>query len=114
MVERLRFVARLLDGEKMAVRCREFDISRKTSYKIFNRYKGCALEGLSDGRQKTNLSTVFAGQNVGVKEVSERIWLVTFMDYDLGFFDDETCRLESAIDPFEPKVLPMSPVSTVT
>jgi putative transposase len=32
------------------------------------------------------------------------------MDYDLGFFDDETCRLESAHNPFEPTVLPMSPV----
>jgi len=62
------------------------------------------------GRHKINLSTVFAGQNVGVKEVSDRIWLVSFMDYDLGFFDDETCRLESAHNPFEPKVLPMSPV----
>jgi putative transposase len=62
------------------------------------------------GQQKINLSQVFAGQNVGVKEVSERIWLVSFMDYDLGFFDDETCRLESAINPFEAKVLPMSPV----
>ena len=62
------------------------------------------------GRQKINFSKVFAGQNVGVKEVSDRIWLVSFMDYDLGFFDDETCRLESAINPFEAKVLPMSPV----
>ena len=35
MDERLRFVARLLDGEKMAVLCREFDVSRKTGYKIF-------------------------------------------------------------------------------
>ena len=48
MDERLRFVARLLDGEKMAVLCREFDISRKTGYKIFNRYKDCGLEGLTD------------------------------------------------------------------
>ena len=39
MDERLRFVARLLDGEKMASLCREFGISRKTGYKIFNRYK---------------------------------------------------------------------------
>ena len=39
MDERLRFVARLLEGEKMAVLCREFDISRKTGHKIFNRYK---------------------------------------------------------------------------
>ena len=48
MDERLRFVARLLDGEKMAVLCREFDISRKTGYKIFTRYKDCGMEGLSD------------------------------------------------------------------
>ena len=48
MDERLRFVARLLDGEKMAVLCREFDISRKTGYKIFNRYKDCGIDGLTD------------------------------------------------------------------
>jgi putative transposase len=59
--------------------------------------------------RKINLSQVFAGQNVGVKQVSDRIWLVTFMDYDLGFFDDETCRLEPIENPFGPKVLPMSP-----
>ena len=62
------------------------------------------------GKRKINLSTVFAGQNVGVKQVDERIWLVTFMQYDLGFFDDETCRLEPAENPFQAKVLPMSPV----
>ena len=39
MDERLRFVARLLEGEKMAELCREFGISRKTGYKIFTRYK---------------------------------------------------------------------------
>ena len=39
MDERLRFVARLLEGEKMATLCREFDVSRKTGYKIFQRYK---------------------------------------------------------------------------
>jgi putative transposase len=61
-----------------------------------------------DGR-KVNLSHVFAGQNVGVTQVGERIWLVTFMQYDLGYFDDETCRLEPIDNPFGPKVLPMSP-----
>jgi putative transposase len=60
-------------------------------------------------RQKVNLSTVFAGQKVGIRQVDERIWLVTFMKYDLGFFDDETCRLEPATSPFGAKVLPMSP-----
>jgi putative transposase len=53
---------------------------------------------------------VFAGQNVGVNQVAEHIGLVSFMDYDLGFFDHETCRLESACDPFAAKALPMSPV----
>jgi len=61
------------------------------------------------GRRKINLSTVFAGQNVGVKEVSDRIWLVSFMDYDLGFFDHEIGRLGTAENPFAAKVLPMSP-----
>ena len=62
------------------------------------------------GRRKINFSTVFAGQNVGVRQISDRIWLVSFMNYDLGFFDDETCRLEPAPNPFEAKLLPMSPV----
>jgi putative transposase len=60
--------------------------------------------------RKINLSQVFAGQNVGVKQVSDQIWLVTFMQYDLGYFDDQTCRLEPIQNPFGPKVLPMSPV----
>jgi transposase InsO family protein len=48
MEERLRFVARLLDGEGMSDVCREFGISRKTGYKIFNRYKQEGLEALCD------------------------------------------------------------------
>ena len=59
--------------------------------------------------RKVNLSQVFAWQDVGVKQVDDHIWLVTFMDYDLGYFDDETCRLEPIKNPFGPKVLPMSP-----
>jgi transposase InsO family protein len=46
--ERLRFVARLLDGEAMSDVCRSFGISRKTGYKIFNRYKDQGLEALTD------------------------------------------------------------------
>jgi transposase-like protein len=48
MDERLRFVARLLDGEAMTDVCREFGISRKTGYKIFDRYKEHGLEALTD------------------------------------------------------------------
>ena len=50
-----------------------------------------------------------AGQKVGVKQVDDHIWLVTFMHYDWGYFDNETCRLEPIGDPFGPKLLPMSP-----
>jgi transposase len=48
MDERLRFVARLLDGEAMTNVCREFGVSRKTGYKIFDRYKEHGLTALSD------------------------------------------------------------------
>jgi Helix-turn-helix domain len=127
--ERMRFVLRLKDGESMASLCREFAISRVTGYKIYDRYKECGLEGLTDrkcpvevyrpstrqyrgigelsypfhhrtalvtycGRicifkKKINLGTSLAGQAVGIKEVDEGIWLVSFMDYDLGYIDLE-------------------------
>jgi putative transposase len=56
-----------------------------------------------------NLSVVFADQSVGNKQVSDEIWLVSFMDYDLGCSDEETCRLEPIENPFGPRVLLMSP-----
>jgi len=61
------------------------------------------------GRRKVNLSHVFAGQKVGIREVSEKIWLVSFMHYDLGFFDEEADRVECAENPFGAKVSTMSP-----
>ncbi|MEA2880279.1 MAG: hypothetical protein QOF14_5475 [Hyphomicrobiales bacterium] len=48
MEERLRFVARLLDGAAMTDVCRDFGVSRKTGYKIFDRYKEHGLAALSD------------------------------------------------------------------
>jgi hypothetical protein len=39
--------------------------------------------------------------------VSENVWLVSFMHYDLGFFDNEAQRVECAPNSFEAKVLPM-------
>ncbi|MDK1389458.1 helix-turn-helix domain-containing protein [Sinorhizobium sp. 8-89] len=41
MEERLRFIARLLEGEGMSDVCREFGTSRKTGYKIFNQRIQC-------------------------------------------------------------------------
>jgi putative transposase len=45
---------------------------------------------------------------VGITEVQDDIWLVSFMDYDLGYFELETRVLEPLENPFGPKVLPMS------
>ena len=64
-------------------------------------------------RKKIMLSSVFAGQKVGVMQVEEQIWQVSFMDYDLGYFDMDSCRLEPGPNPFGPRVLTMWPVQTV-
>ncbi len=48
MDERLRFVARLLEGEEMSALCREFGISRKTGYRVWSRYKDQGMEALTD------------------------------------------------------------------
>ena len=52
MDERMRFVSRLLEGETMSSLCREFNISRKTGYKILGRYRDCGLEGLNDRNRR--------------------------------------------------------------
>jgi transposase len=168
MDERVRFVAQLLEGEKMAALCREFAISRKTGYKICDRDKESGLEALTDRssrpwrycnqlpsqvetavnleqekphwgahkirerllrrfscevkvparstihvtncgriclhRKKINFSTVFAGQAVGIKEVGDGIWRLSFMDYDLGYIDLEEKTLQALENPFDPKV----------
>ena len=66
------------------------------------------------GKRKISLSRVFAGQYLGITEIADDIWLVSFMDYDLGFFDTDLDRVEPVGEnPFAPKVLPMSPVWTI-
>ena len=54
-------------------------------------------------RLKINPSTVFAGQNVGIEQVSHNIWLVSFIDYDLGYFDHQTCRSNPSTIPSDQK-----------
>ena len=55
------------------------------------------------GKRKINLSTVFAGQILGLREVEDQIWLVSFLNYDLGFFDNKENRVEPATNPFTPE-----------
>lgn len=54
--------------------------------------------------KKINLSVSHAGQAVGVKEVDHGIWLISFMDYDLGYIDLEEKTLQPLQNPFGPKV----------
>ena len=77
MDERLRFIARLLEGEKMAPLCREFGISRVTGYKIFHRYKDCGLQGLNDRsrapyRQANRLPYQVERTILGIKKEHDR------------------------------------------
>jgi transposase InsO family protein len=59
-------------------------------------------------RKRVNISTVLAGQRVGIKEVDEGIWLVSFMHYDLGYIDLEQRTLQPLDNPFGPRLSPMS------
>jgi transposase InsO family protein len=59
-------------------------------------------------RKKINLSTVLAGQRLGIKEVDDGIWLVTFMHYDLGYIDLEQRTLQTIDNPFGTRLSPMS------
>ena len=59
-------------------------------------------------RKKINISTVLAGQNLGLKEVDDGIWLVTFMHYDLGYIDLEQKTLQPLDNPFGTRLSPMS------
>ena len=68
-------------------------------------------------RKKINISTVLAGQRLGIKEVDEGIWLVSFMHYDLGYIDLEQRNLATNRQPLRQgchpclrnNLLPMSP-----
>src|ERR1700680_2818558 len=98
-----------------------FPSLRPTGFSISQSFQcgGCGWVSASTGvvpsvgrlalyRKKINLSTSLAGQAVGVKEVETGIWLVSFMQYDLGYIDLEEKTLQPLDNPFGPKVLPMS------
>jgi hypothetical protein len=59
-------------------------------------------------KKKINLSAVLAGQRLGLKEVDDAIWLVSFMTYDLGYIDLEQRTLQPLDNPFGTRLLPIS------
>jgi hypothetical protein len=71
-----------------------------------NTHVRAAAEGMH--RKKINVSTVLAGQRLGIKEVDDGIWLVSFMSYDLGYIDLEQRALQPLDNPFGLRLSPMS------
>ena len=63
-------------------------------------------------RKRINISSVLAGQRLGIKEVDDSSWLVSFSNYDLGYFDLEQKTLKPLDNPFGPRLSPMSEVVT--
>jgi putative transposase len=62
--------------------------SLRSNYPFHDRTIAVTLSGrVCFGSRRINRSTVFAGQNVGVKEVDEKVWLISFMNYDLFVLD---------------------------
>src|SRR6195256_4656952 len=59
-------------------------------------------------RKKINISTVLAGQSLGIKEVDDGIWLASFSHHDLGYIDREQKTLQPLDNPFGPRLSPMS------
>jgi hypothetical protein len=59
-------------------------------------------------RKRLNVSTVLAGQRLGIKEIDDDIWIVSFMHYDLGFIDLEQKTLQPLDNPFGTGLSPMS------
>jgi len=53
---RLKFVSRLLEGEKMTDLCQEFGISRKTGYKLLERYKADGVSALQTNTSRPHRS----------------------------------------------------------
>ena len=57
--------------------------------------------------RKIRVSTVLGGQKVGIKQVDDQIWQVSFMEYDVGYFDMDSCSIKPGPNPFGPKLLTM-------
>ncbi len=65
-------------------------------------------------RKEINISTVLAGQRLGITEADDGIWLATFIPYDLGYIDLEHRTLQTIDNPLGTRLSPMSQVRFVT
>ena len=104
--------------EALAMKCpaeiyaaspRQYDGLPELSYPLHDREVLVTACGrICMHRKRINISHVLAGQKLGIKEVDDGIWLVSFLDYDLGFIDLEQRSLQPLDNPFGPRLSPMS------
>jgi putative transposase len=87
-----------VSGDRATTSCRSTSAGDRQSTSVL------APDGARDPRRAAH------GAGPSGREVGEKIWMVSFMHYDLGFFDHQSSRVECAPNPFSAKVLPMSPV----
>ncbi len=66
------------------------------------------MRGICLHQKKIYISQVLAGQRLGIKEVDDGIWIVSFMHYDLGYIDLEQSTLQTIDNPFGSRLSPMS------
>ena len=59
-------------------------------------------------RKRINISSVPAGQRLGIRKGDDGIWLAGFMCYDLGYFDLEQKTLQPLDNPFGTRLSPLS------
>ena len=70
-------------------------------------YSDASCGSLCIHRKKINISTALAGQRLGVKEVDDAAWLVSFMNYDHGYIDLEQRTVQPIDNPFGSRLSPM-------
>ena len=102
-------IAMKLPAEVYSASSRRYDGLPEVTYPFHDRdILVTACGRICMHRKKINISTVLAGQRLGIKEVDDGIWLISFMHYDLGYIDLEQRTLQPTDNPFGPGVSPMS------
>jgi hypothetical protein len=72
--------------------------------------KGCCIAACLRTLRCLSSAENSAKPKLPFREVDEKIWLVSFLDFDLGYFDEVEGRVEPRPNPFVAKVLTMPPV----
>jgi transposase InsO family protein len=73
-----------------------------TGSDLIRRISGCGTISISRGgsSRKIFISEVFANQEVGIKKIEEGVWSVRFMDFNLGYFSDDSHLFSPGPNPF--------------